>query len=55
METLKKSNFRHIAALREIAIKKFRKFAVQIRTISLSAFRAPCTVSENLSFLKASK
>ena len=50
METSKKSNFRHIAALRGT-----RKLAVQIRTISLSAFRAPCTVSENLSFLKASK
>lgn len=54
MNPLQKHFLRRIAALREIYNGKFRNLAVQMRTVSVSAFRAPCTSSTIITFSKDS-
>ena len=46
MEVFTNTSFRHIASLRGA-----RNLAVQPRTISVTALRAPCTKNQNFAFL----
>lgn len=50
MEVFTNTSFRHIASLRGA-----RNLAVQPRTISASARRAPCTAHHNFVFLNTTK
>lgn len=52
MNPLQKQFLQRITALREIYNGKFRNLAVQMRTVSVSAFRAPCTSSTIITFSK---